>query len=299
MKKNTVLTALLLCLALMIAAFASCGKQTESKGASETEETLSETDKTTATDAPATTEEPTTTDAPATTKEPTTTEEPTEIITPLDRNSEHSAALDRMGYVPGMSEGDFISLIEAYKYEGIDIMHYPDAVPAMYDAENGFGFLLIGEPFSGSYEFKKCDDGLHAEKKLGFIAKTELDGLTLPFGIEFGDALATVLAKLSIDLDLQDGFVSDPDKPGTMTLFSEGRKSLKLTDTLLRYAESDQSSGKPLYDFVLEYTEEYDATMTNGTAEAVTRSVALSFTDEEDNKLGRFRIEMTEYFAFP
>ena len=247
---------------------------------------------------PVSTATPLATDAPTTTNAFTTVNNAV-IVSPFNQDFDvYSAYLNEIGIVPGLSTEEWTSLVGAYRYEGVDILHSPAGGPFFaYELENGGGCEFIGTLFGFSDVFQIQEDGLHAENVRRFYTNTDLDGLTLPFGIVFSDSLATVLQKLSVDLDLQSGFVSDPDQTGTMTLFCEGKTSLKLHDLLLQCDESDLSSGKPLYDYRIEYTEEYCVTLESGREEAVTRRINLSFTDSENNSLGMFDIAISEYFA--
>ncbi len=203
--------------------------------------------------------------------------------------TDFSEYLDNENFIPELSQGEFLNQMGEYHYEGTPLAEA--LVGYYYDGPYGGGYSASGE-YAGFYnDYTATEDDKYATYSNRFHTNIPLDGLTLPYEITFDDTLITVLQKLNINIDMQNDFVSDKDSQGTMTLRSNDSSVLTLTNCLLLADES----GKPLYGFELRYTEKYHTTRKDGRDTNVTRSVILSFTDE-NYMLGKFEVAVVEIY---
>lgn len=199
-----------------------------------------------------------------------------------------SEFLDAENFVPGLSQGEFTSQMEQYKYQGKKITDI--AAGYFYDGAYGGGYKAGGEQFGFHNDYTASEDRQYATYSNSFYTKTKLGGLTLPHDISFKDTLDKVLKKLEVNIDPYGGFVSDADDEGVMTLQSNSMSSLKLTNCRLLPGASE----KPTYAYKLTYTESYQVTRADGREATATRSITMSFAD--DNKLGMFAMSVQEYY---
>ncbi len=196
--------------------------------------------------------------------------------------------LDNENFLPGTGQGTFRSQMDKYSYEGTPIS---EGMGLHYDGPSGGGYSLRGKKygFSNDYTVNEADETATYSNR--FYTNVALDGLSLPYGMTFDDTLAIMLQKLNIDVDPQSDFVSDKENEGAMTLQSDDSSSLVLINYLLLPDRSE----KQIYDFELVYTERYQTTREDGSVTNVTRSIILSFSDE-NYKLGKFDVSVVETY---
>ncbi len=194
--------------------------------------------------------------------------------------------LDANHFVEGMSQSEFIDLMSQYRYEGASIDDI--IVGEHYDGPYGGGYQASCDVFGYSNDYAESEDGTFANYRNSLSASVQLEGLNLPSNIKFGDSLESVMQKLGTSFDVKKDFKGDYDDPTSMTLYNLGGVSLKIKNCLLGAEES----GKPLYDYELTYLEEYSVTRADGRLAVVTRSVKLSFKDEDE--LGNVNISVNE-----
>lgn len=194
--------------------------------------------------------------------------------------------LDAAHFVEGMSQSEFINQMSRYRYEGSSINEIIEGMH--YDGPYGGGYQASCDGFGYSNDYIASEDGTFANYKNSLSTRVQLEGLTLPNGINFSDSLGAVMQKLGTPFDIKKDFRADYDDASSMTLYNVGGVSLKITNCLLGAGES----GKPLYDYELTYLEEYSVTRADGRLAVVTRCARLSFTDE--NKLGQVNISVNE-----
>jgi len=207
----------------------------------------------------------------------------------ITKNISFSGFLDGENFVAGLGQGDFLAQMGKYRYEGIKLS---DSMGLFhYDGEYGGGCGVNDKYFGFANDYMATEDGKSATYSNRFYTNIPLEGLTLPHGITFDDTLKTVLRKLGIIIDLKEDSVSDKENTGKITLRSDGTSSLELTNCLL----SSDTIGKPLYDFELKYTENYQTTRKDGRISDVTRYIIMSFTDD-NNKLGKFDVAVVEKY---
>ncbi len=213
----------------------------------------------------------------------------TDNTSPTENTADFSEYLDIEKFVQGLSQRDFISLMGKYSYEGIPLSEGMGLMH--YDGPDGGGCQAVDKYFGFSNDYTVAEDEKTATYSNRFYTGIPLDGLTLPYGITFDDDLSAVLQKLDFNIDPEKDFASDMENAGTMTLQRDDGVSLTLINCLLLPG----LSGKPLFDYELRYTEKYQATRSDGVLADVTRSVILSFTDE-NNKLGKFEMSVCEVY---
>lgn len=175
-----------------------------------------------------------------------------------------SAFLDDEGFVSGLTQGQMIGTADRYAYEGRTI-HQTNA-GFHWDGTDGGGWKCMGELFGVSNEYRS---GVYTNS---LYTSVPLDGLTLPFGITFDDALSAVLGKLGLPVD-PDELVPDRENGLSMTILSRDGRSLTLTDQFR----------DPIADYAfrrgLTFTEK--TLVTNGDRTvAVERRIEWSFADE-------------------
>lgn len=175
-----------------------------------------------------------------------------------------SAFLDDEGFVSGMTQGQMTGIADRYAYEGRTI--HKTIAGFHWDGTDGGGWKCMGELFGVSNEYRS---GVYTNS---LYTSVPLDGLTLPFGITFDDALSAVLGKLGLPVD-PDEFVPDRENGLSMTILSRDGRSLTLTDYFR----------DPIADYAfrrrLTFTEKTLVT-NGGSTTAVERRIELNFADE-------------------
>lgn len=188
--------------------------------------------------------------------------------------SEFAKFLDREGFVKGMRQGTLLDLAEKYS-EGLD----PAIVPVFchYDGEFGGGCSASGELFGYTNDYRAKDGKVTYTNS--FYAAVEIKPLALPYGIKYGDSIATLLEKLGIDREIYKNSSAYEDTK--LALYDDGTASLTLFNHFLITAPVDF-----LYDYELVYTDKIDT---------LTRTVKLSFSDSEKD-LARIEIKTVDEY---
>ncbi len=199
-----------------------------------------------------------------------------------------SEFLDNETFIPGVSQGDFMDHIEKYTYNGEKL----EIAGFHYDSRYGGGMGFNGSYYGGRNDYTVTDDEKYAIYSNSFYTLVELDNLDLPYGISFEDTLADAFAKIGIDKDPYEGFVSDEDEAWIMTLRDDGKTKLEFTNYKLMPGES----GKALYDYELKYSETYQTVRADGREATVTRYVKMSFNDEEGNVFAMVQLYVEERY---
>lgn len=175
-----------------------------------------------------------------------------------------SAFLDGEGFVCGLTQGQVTGIADRYAYEGRTI--HKTIAGFHWDGTDGGGWKCMGELFGVSNEYRS---GVYTNS---LYTSVPLEGLTLPFGITFDDALSAVLGKLGLAVD-PDELVPDRENGLCMTILSRDGRSLTLTD-FFRAPVAD-------YAFRWELTFTEKTLVTNGgSTTAVERRIELNFTNE-------------------
>lgn len=197
---------------------------------------------------------------------------------------------DELKFVPSLSQGEFISQVEKYSYNGMSVTDIVDGMH--YDGPMGGGWQATGKLFGFFNHYLVDDESGIANRSNRLYTTVQLGGLDLPFGVVFDDTLATVLQKFGIDLDLESNFAWDEGHPGTLTLYDGEGSRLQL----FNYELSSESSPRPQYQYELRYTEISQYTRGDGRIADVTRQFNLFFPDAND-KLGRFEMLVNETYS--
>ena len=188
-----------------------------------------------------------------------------------------TAWFDSEGFVPVISQSKMIEKMDSYKYNGKSIK--AATVGFYYDGLYGGGYQANGEDFGFENDYTESQDGKNAVYTNSFYTKVPLDGLTLPFGIEFYDTLK-----------FSDNFTPDGDADNAMTLYKDERYTVIFKDLTL--------SKKPITTdtpYELIFTENYTFTREDGRVSNVTRTIKLAFTSDE-KVLHKFNLEIKESY---
>ena len=175
-----------------------------------------------------------------------------------------SAFLDDEGFVSGLTQGQMIGIADRYAYEGRTI--HKTIAGFHWDGVDGGAWNCRGELFGVSNEYRS---GVYTNS---LYTSVPLEGLNLPFGITFDDALSAVLGKLGLPVD-PDELVPDWENGLSMTILSRDGRSLTLTDHFR----------DPIADYAfrwgLTFTEKTLVT-NGGSTTAVERRIELNFANE-------------------
>lgn len=196
--------------------------------------------------------------------------------------------LDDEGFVPGMSQSEMFDKMDSYTYNGRSVANA--AVGCFYDGQYGGGYDANGVNFGFANDYTASQDRTTAVYTNSFHTKVPLDGLTLPFGIEFDDALCDATAKLGIAIKLPSNFTPDGGTDDTMTLYKDERYTLIFKNSNL--------SKEPIITeapYELIFTENYTFTRESGRVSNVTRTIKLLFTPDE-NVLHEFGVMIQESY---
>lgn len=199
-----------------------------------------------------------------------------------------TAWFDSEEFIPPISQSKMIEKMDTYTYNGKSI--YDATLGFYYDGQYGGGCAANGESFGFCNDYTASKDGKTVEYTNSFYTKVPLDGLTLPFGIEFDDALGDVMAKLGTTIRLPANFAPDGDADNTMTLYKDERYTLIFKDLTL--SKEPITTDSP---YELIFTENYTYTRKNDIVSIVTRTIKLAFANDE-KALCEFNVEIQENY---
>ena len=187
--------------------------------------------------------------------------------------------LDNENFVPGVGQGDFIDQIGKYRYEGKSLSErLSDGF--FYDGANGGGYRCLGMDLGIENDFH-IDEGQDVATYTNrFYTRVPLEGLQLPYGIDFTDDLDSVLSKLGI-------LKSADELTENVRLWQDG------------YREINWQKGTDKYETgTLLFTQEYGITKSDGRPCKVVRSVFFSFIGKTNGleKVGFSVVESYPYF---
>lgn len=179
--------------------------------------------------------------------------------------------LDNENFVPGVGQGDMIDQLEAYYYDGkaLSFTGYH------YDGDRGGGFASQGERYGMLNNFKVDEGQGTATYTNRFYTCVALEGLELPYGIDFTDDLDTVLSKLGIL-----------------------KSAAQLTDDVRLWQDGYREMKWQKESHTLLFTQEYAIAMADGRPRKVVRTVAFSF-QPETNQLSKAEMSVVESYPYP
>ena len=170
--------------------------------------------------------------------------------------------MDKNSFVPRMSQMNMLTLLEKIRYRGKSITEDEGWSLAYYDGDWGGGCQTSSEKFGFSNSYREAEDGKTATYSNSFFTQVNLDNLLLPFDIEIGEELYSILNRM--DLPSVDKNTKE------MTLLED-------ENTMLTFNNTSSSC------FLL-YTESSNIRLADGRISNVKRSVKLYFQDK-NNKL--------------
>lgn len=187
-----------------------------------------------------------------------------------------SAYLDEEGFVPGMSQAEFIAKAEEIEGGEVEGMHY--------DGVQGGGWQAGGTFAYYTNDYRADEEQKYAVYSNKVTVNAESEGLNSPAGIRFSDTLPDVLKKLSVEGDPINVFTPDPGRTDVMTLYAEGNATLKLSRVT--------DLGLPTR---LEFVETSTRTLDDGRVDTVVRRITFSFADG-NGTLNNYTISVTERY---
>ena len=187
-----------------------------------------------------------------------------------------SAYLDEEGFVPGMSQAEFIAKAEEIEGGEVEGMHY--------DGVQGGGWQAGGTFAYYTNDYRANEEEKYAVYSNRVTVLAESEGLNPPAGIRFSDTPSDVLKKLSVEGDPVNEFTPDPGKTDVMTLYAEGNATLKLSRVT--------DLGTPTR---LEFVETSTRTLDDGRVDTVVRRITFSFADG-NGTLKNYMISVTERY---
>ena len=179
--------------------------------------------------------------------------------------------LDNENFVPGVGQGDMIDQLEAYCYNGEPLSF----TGYHYDGDRGGGFDAQGERYGMLNDFKVDEGQGTATYTNRFYTCVALEGLELPYGINFTDDLDTVLSNVGI-------LKSAAQLTEDVRLWQDGYREMKWQKE----------------SHTLLFTQEYAIAMADGRPRKVVRTVAFSF-QPETNLLSKAEMSVVESYPYP
>ncbi|MBR5273365.1 MAG: hypothetical protein IKU25_08270 [Clostridia bacterium] len=176
----------------------------------------------------------------------------------------------------GLTQSEFIDKIEEYRYNGESVMGAVQT--ALYDGASGGGWLASGDLFTFYYDYNVSADGKRANVTKALYTSVALEDLILPYGVKFGDSLASVFNTFDIDFRPYRNLKPDRYSVTDLTIYDDGTLSL-------RFKVIQDAVGVEFpYEFV--FTEKYD----NDQHVSVKRTVILSFDKSEQKALSKLSV---------
>lgn len=185
--------------------------------------------------------------------------------------------LDNENFVPEVGQGDFIDQIGKYRYEGTPLSEHLSG-GYFYDGANS-GYHCLGKDFGIKNDFHVDDGQDVATYTNWFYTCIPLEGLQLPYGIDFTDTLDTALSKLGISK-------SAAQLTEEVRLWQDGYQEIKW-----------QKGADEAYSGTLLFTQEYGIAKSDGRPCKVVRTVAFSFLLSTDH-LGRVGLSVVESYPY-
>ena len=213
-------------------------------------------------------------------EEPEKPEETTAPLPPIDRIpdavnvADFSAYLDSQNMSHELYQGTLFDQMETYLYQGTPLTDL--CAILQFDTETGGGCIASmatpdGKVIGFGDDWEATEDREYADYEIYFHTQIPLEGLDLPYDLEFGDTLEGAFAKIGLELDPLTAFIVDYEEEtyAQMVLYREDGQCLALN------RRTDGS-------YKLVYTENYSALRGDGRVTNVTRDLTLSFTDKQD-----------------
>lgn len=217
--------------------------------------------------------------------EQNTTKQDSKQDSVLIESLKFSQYLNDINFVPGVSQGSFKDQVEGYAYNNTAVADI--IVGENYDGLYGGGWHANGGLFGFHNDYVVTDDEKYANYSNILYSHVQLEGLPLPYDIQFGDSLGNVFKAVGIGLNPYEDFTPDQNSDTDITLYSKNTESLVFQNLKLTKEPID-------YDlpFVLTYTETYNAQQVDGKPTVVQRVVKLSF--DNDANLSFVEISVNE-----
>ena len=178
-------------------------------------------------------------------------------------------------------------MVEGYAYNGTAVTDIIAGVN--YDGPKGGGWQVSDDLFGFYNDYTVTEDEKHANYSNRLRTKVPLNGLPLPYDVEFGDTLAEVFEIFGIELDPHSDFSPDKNSDTNMTLYSNGTAALVFQNLKLTKEPVDYE-----LPFVLFYTEAHEIQQDGGKPIVADRVIRLSFDDSENTNLVLVEVSVNE-----
>ena len=216
----------------------------------------------------------------------------TETDEPLETPNRHkilkyfSDYLTDIGFVAGLSQGNFISMVEQYKYNGTAVT---DILAGLhYDGPHGGGWQATDKLFGFYNDYTVSNDEKTANYTNCIYTKTELEGLILPYDIKFTDTVKDIFDKIGIESSAFENFTPDKNTDTVITLYDDG------TSTLV-FENLTESKAPVEYEppCKIIYTET-NISENGGMPTTVNRTIRLCADSFDKDSLSRVEIKVEE-----
>ena len=182
-----------------------------------------------------------------------------------------SHALDRNGFLSGETRYNFDLLLYYCSNENKILSRY---IGKTFSDEYGYTVSVeTNDIFSGSNTYHAAGERNNEQYDMTLTFYCPVEGLTIPYGLSFGDTLDSVLKTVSCS--------ADPwvvgENAWTMLLSRKKEDGVESTLKLIDYSRMPDSTSR---DLAIVFTEICQATHKDGQTFDVTRSVRLGFGAE-------------------
>ena len=183
-----------------------------------------------------------------------------------------SHALDRNGFLPEVADYNFWNLLTYCSCEGEILARYIVGRVSNDDEDNDdySTHIQSNAYFDGNSTHRSASDAYNEKDDVYLTFYCPIEGLTMPYGVGFGDRLENVLEVLSCSVN---PWVAG-ENAWTMTLSQEKEEGRESTLVLVDHSRFPDSNTD---DLALVFTEVFQTTHKDGRIFDVTRSVRLDF----------------------
>ena len=175
--------------------------------------------------------------------------------------------LNEKGFVNEMSGDEYFAALGSYAYEGIPLTEYCRIIS--YGGNSDMGFEGISGSLYFGYSYNVQDRIVTAESYLR-MPMTPIEGLELPFGLQFDDLKTEVAKKIGLPGDVIDVLAADGVFP-LDTVLAEGENAFLVYGTNPEIGSAADLSE----NFYLKYQDELYV-RGNGQPAKMTRQIVLA-----------------------
>ena len=192
-----------------------------------------------------------------------------------------------------LDEGDFAfryskESLKKYYYDGKPITEQVSDME--WEGHYGGGHRYDGYGFGFEHWGDRNVLEGYSYTSYSFYTTVDLDGFTLPYLIDFGDQLSSVLMMMDIYSKPHENFSPDEEGGSVMTLLKDENSAVTLKSCALE--PNYNPNNLEGYSYIIQYTDTSNPTEN---CEKISRSVRLYFS-KSDNTFVEIRVNVTEYY---